>query len=237
MSPPIRDGSGNSIGSIRLGDGSEIAAVRTGAGDVVFGESGILHGFDFSSSNPKENIVSGNADLNTGSYSGTTTTINGKQAGRFDASSQDGLQATFSSKITEPFHDHMVFEVVTKDTDSTTFYDGGTRDEVIFNDNSGNFHIFSGSGIQGSAYSENVYSVSIIWDSTDELYRNGNSTAEISGNAGSNSATGVTLAENGDFAGSNNGDIKIGEWRRYDPTAPAYSRTGVESELRDKWNF
>jgi len=36
MSPPIRDGSGNSIGSIRLGDGSEIAEVRTGAGDVVF---------------------------------------------------------------------------------------------------------------------------------------------------------------------------------------------------------
>ncbi|UXF50536.1 hypothetical protein 7778G3F11_33 [Haloquadratum phage sp.] len=36
MSPPIRDGSGNSIGSIRLGDGSEIAEVRTGAGDVLF---------------------------------------------------------------------------------------------------------------------------------------------------------------------------------------------------------
>jgi len=36
MSPPIRDGSGSSIGSIRLGDGSEIAEVRTGAGDVLF---------------------------------------------------------------------------------------------------------------------------------------------------------------------------------------------------------
>jgi hypothetical protein len=36
MSPPIRDGSGNSIGSIRLGDGTEISEVRTGTGDVVF---------------------------------------------------------------------------------------------------------------------------------------------------------------------------------------------------------
>jgi len=36
MSPPIRDGSGSDIGSIRLGDGSEISEVRTGAGDVVF---------------------------------------------------------------------------------------------------------------------------------------------------------------------------------------------------------
>jgi len=45
MSPPIRDGSGDSIGSIRLGDGSEISEVRTGAGDVLFsglGESTLL---------------------------------------------------------------------------------------------------------------------------------------------------------------------------------------------------
>jgi len=39
MSPPIRDGSGSSIGSIRLGDGSEISEVRTGAGDVLFSAS------------------------------------------------------------------------------------------------------------------------------------------------------------------------------------------------------
>jgi len=36
MSPPIRDGSGNDIGAVRLGDGSEISEVRTGAGDVLF---------------------------------------------------------------------------------------------------------------------------------------------------------------------------------------------------------
>jgi len=36
MSPPIRDGSGSSIGSIRLGDGTVISEVRTGAGDVLF---------------------------------------------------------------------------------------------------------------------------------------------------------------------------------------------------------
>ncbi len=36
MSPPIRDGSGNDIGAIRLGDGSEISEIRTGGGDVLF---------------------------------------------------------------------------------------------------------------------------------------------------------------------------------------------------------
>jgi len=41
MNPPIRDGSGDSIGSIRLGDGSEISEVRTGAGDVLFSASAI----------------------------------------------------------------------------------------------------------------------------------------------------------------------------------------------------
>jgi len=41
MSPPIRDGSGDSIGAIRLGDGSEISEVRTGAGDVLFSGSAI----------------------------------------------------------------------------------------------------------------------------------------------------------------------------------------------------
>jgi len=41
MSPPIRDGSGNSIGAIRLGDGSEVSEVRTGAGDVLFSGSAI----------------------------------------------------------------------------------------------------------------------------------------------------------------------------------------------------
>jgi len=41
MSPPIRDGSGSSIGAVRLGDGTEISEVRTGAGDVVFSGSAI----------------------------------------------------------------------------------------------------------------------------------------------------------------------------------------------------
>jgi len=42
MSPPIRDGSGSSIGSIRLGDGTEISEVRTGAGDVLFSGADVI---------------------------------------------------------------------------------------------------------------------------------------------------------------------------------------------------
>jgi len=46
MSPPIRDGSGDSIGSIRLGDGSEISEVRTGAGDVLFSGTTVIDNFN-----------------------------------------------------------------------------------------------------------------------------------------------------------------------------------------------
>jgi len=58
MSPPIRDGSGNDIGSIRLGDGSEISEVRTGAGDVLFSGS--------------DTIVDDFEDNNLAEYSGDT---------------------------------------------------------------------------------------------------------------------------------------------------------------------
>jgi len=54
MSPPIREGSGDSIGAIRLGDGSEIAEVRTGAGDVLFSGSAI-----------PDSVVNRTADDNT----------------------------------------------------------------------------------------------------------------------------------------------------------------------------
>jgi len=51
MSPPIRDGSGSSIGSIRLGDGTEISEVRTGAGDVLFSGTTVIENFENNLSN------------------------------------------------------------------------------------------------------------------------------------------------------------------------------------------
>ena len=72
MSPPIRDGSGNSIGAIRLGDGSEIAEVRTGAGDVLFSADppiadSLVSRFNF------ENDVTDSVGSNDGSIVGSPT--------------------------------------------------------------------------------------------------------------------------------------------------------------------
>jgi len=71
MSPPIRDGSGSSIGSIRLGDGTEITEVRTGAGDVVF--SGLPDADSLVSLFRFENDVTDSVGSNDGSIVGSPT--------------------------------------------------------------------------------------------------------------------------------------------------------------------
>jgi len=92
MSPPIRDGSGDSIGSIRLGDGSEIAAVRTGAGDTVFSAgppNSLLHQYiapSFAKPWPDE-IGSANMTINNGL---STTTINGESFATGDGVDDSG---------------------------------------------------------------------------------------------------------------------------------------------------
>jgi hypothetical protein len=94
MSPPIRDGSGNSIGSIRLGDGTEISEVRTGAGDVVFSASAIpdsvvsLYAFedDLDTSVAVDSQASGSNDANITRASYTTTAKVGSLALSHDGS-------------------------------------------------------------------------------------------------------------------------------------------------------
>jgi len=114
MSPPIRDGSGNSINSIRLGDGSEISEVRTGAGDVLFSANSIPDSlenqYDF-----VNNLSAGDGSVNDPigsdpmSLSGTFTdaTIGGESgaegdstdngtADAYDAAADDSFGLAFS---------------------------------------------------------------------------------------------------------------------------------------------
>jgi len=80
MSPPIRDGSGNSIGSIRLGDGSEIAEVRTGAGDVLFSagppDSGVAR-YTFDNADTSGGTALDVFNNNDASINGATTGVSG----------------------------------------------------------------------------------------------------------------------------------------------------------------
>jgi len=91
MSPPIRDGSGSSIGSIRLGDGTEISEVRTGAGDVLFSATSIpdsaVHRWKL------DDVSTGTVTDSVGSFDGTvngTTSVSGTFQGGSASQSSSG---------------------------------------------------------------------------------------------------------------------------------------------------
>jgi hypothetical protein len=92
MSPPIRDGSGSSIGSIRLGDGSEISEVRTGAGDVLFSAipDSAIHQWKIDESSGttiNDNIATNNGSINGAAW--TNGTWVGSYALDFDGSNDE----------------------------------------------------------------------------------------------------------------------------------------------------
>jgi hypothetical protein len=235
MSPPIRDGSGDSIGSIRLGDGSEISEVRTGAGDVVFSgtaipDGGLLHGFDFSSSTPLTN-VSGNADL-TGSYTGTTETINGTQAGEFDGI-DDKLEASFTTGDATPVDDYVVFQVDTT-ADNDYILDGGSRNGAIFYMTSSKWTLFAGTNQSDGSEDTNPHIVRIEWRSGNEiLHLDG--TDVVNADAGSPDVSGVSIG--GQAGGDNYADVNIGAWRRYDPNDSNYNPSQTYQAIADKWGI
>jgi len=92
MSPPIRDGSGDSIGAIRLGDGSEIAEVRTGAGDVLFSADTIVDNFEGVNGSPAGPYGSGDgiSDYYSGDVSG------------YDRNTADPADGSFGLRFTDP---------------------------------------------------------------------------------------------------------------------------------------
>jgi len=105
MSPPIRDGSGDSIGSIRLGDGSEIAEVRTGAGDVLFsGTPATLVNrapLDEGSGTTFTDVIgSANGTLSNGGTFTTNSAFRGDVAPTFDQSNGEG--ASWNPRATAP---------------------------------------------------------------------------------------------------------------------------------------
>jgi len=103
MSPPIRDGSGNDIGAIRLGDGSEISEVRTGAGGVLFSAvpaSQVIRSQDNDLTNRSGDagvVVNPNVDLNGLKAEISASTTNATTAYIRDSSDNILAQTDISS--------------------------------------------------------------------------------------------------------------------------------------------
>jgi len=161
MSPPIREGSGSSIESIRLGDGSEISEVRTGAGDVLFsaipdatvsryntllGFSQSDEGTSVSSWSDEEN--NHNISTNVGDASVVGSGINGNRS--LDVRGDNVEFQTTSPSITQPFS--VICLVEYTPTDTSTFsvpYDNG-------NVNGGSSRTQIGQGVGSSSGSDQI---------------------------------------------------------------------------------
>jgi len=114
MSPPIRDGSGDSIGAIRLGDGSEISEVRTGAGDVLFSAIpdrtvGYWPFNDAADTTTAVDDVGGrDATIQSGVTYDSTTVTEGSHSLAFDGTGVATIPDTFDTLLTKA-HTAIVF--------------------------------------------------------------------------------------------------------------------------------
>src|SRR6056297_2933679 len=178
MSPPIYTPDGSEVTEIVLPDGSTASEVVAPDGSVVF-EAGpdipdsAIAQFDFREEDgtiPITDQTGNGNDLDSGSYSGVTASINGNQAGEFAESEfvEGGIQPT-SERIVV----YSVFSIDSTTSDGTFF--------VVSNDvsASGSINIVSsfedqwfinqGSsiGIAGTAATGTDYISTTIFDGTD----------------------------------------------------------------------
>jgi hypothetical protein len=212
--------------------------------ELNIGFPGLLNGYDFSTSNPKENLSPG-ADL-TGSYSGTAVDINGTQAGLFKRTNNDFLETTWASNIANPYDIFIIFECRDFFSDKYTAFYSAHGDEELdwnhaFTNDNGAWEVFTlpsdGTISIPNAVDTQPHLAVVEWrgnDNEEVLYLDRNKLGAT--DVGDHPSDGLTLP------GHNSGnwlpkDLKIGEWRMYDPQNSTYSRTNVSKRLMDKWGL
>jgi len=213
MSPPIRDGSGSSIGSIRLGDGTEISEVRTGAGDVLFSGGAIpdtvvanASASEYDGSQWVANIGPNIPDA-SGNPSQVAGVINGEPVVRYDGSS-DVSQTTTTLATTEPFA--VVFTAAQRSTGNANYLiDGGSKDNLAIQEADGEYFLQRGESNGGGVGSTDTdfHVFALIGQSNGEikLIKDGNEFAAQS--ASSADLSGLTLGSDGNLSGNEDMDF------------------------------
>jgi len=250
MSPPIRDGSGSSIGSIRLGDGSEISEVRTGAGDVLFSagppDSGValydarsLTGFSDGDSASTWTATIG-SDL-SGAATYRASGIAG-QASLDHNGSSDGFDTSFGSTISQPF---VVYSVINPNTTELPIGTSGDPVRSFWaepNTNSPNgswngnipaWELFAGKPIRGSSTKDRRI-ISCLADGANSILREDN-TQTASGDAGTLGLDLFSIGKSNDPAERFwPGDIGYVEVHESVPNSGFESR---EQDIIDDWGL
>jgi len=237
MSPPIRDGSGSSIGSIRLGDGSEISEVRTGAGDVLFSGSAIP---DSVVSQGKASDISANDGESISTWPATVgPDLSGN--GTYNASGPNNnpivefnnelINASIS--ISEPFYIAMALErpsnVTTQPKNATGGLDSSNL-QFGYTDNSGWYLSSTNGDMFGGSLDKNPHVIGFYYSDTDtEIRIDGtvvNSNSSLTGSG--DSTDDVSL---GGYD-SDQSSIDIGKWSLAD--SPTQSEIdSIDTSLAD----
>jgi len=222
MSPPIREGSGDSIGSIRLGDGTEISEVRTGAGDVLFSGSAIPDTSMFSS--PIYQYYAGDAGYNDGDSGVSLPEVLDDNQG--DASVANG-SPTYQTNYQSTGKDMVVYD------ESNPDYHSGTLQTNFTDDNSisifATFYMVSESNRNMMFSSSNKFALGT--ESTQYAFENNDGSSVRGGTASANvlDTVGVALSSGNDitlFGGGNeivadtqsytlDTSIEIGNWSAF----------------------
>jgi len=257
MSPPIRDGSGSSIGSIRLGDGSEIAEVRTGAGDALFRaipDSEDLNirttitevsGSDGDSISSVPDATGNNSDL-TGDGVYRVGAFNSRNALEYSAgdSTTDGHQVGLASTVSPPYLVSFVanwtnilvgtgpnglFGISSNDPN------GSITDED--NNSGGNVVVFDGTGsgkrLTVTESNPSIWSLVAPDSSTFDIHLNG--TKEI-GFSGSGVAPTFDVLAQGKRYNASSTNAQIPEVLGYDyGSSSDISRSDIESYLDNEY--
>jgi len=252
MSPPIRDGSGSSIGSIRLGDGSEISEVRTGAGDVVFSASpdipteGLLHNYDaqqlsgFADGDSVSTRVdqAGSDDL-TGSGIYRDSVINGSPAIEYNSANNHVHDTVFSVSVSPSYHVYAVSVISTNGNNEVIWESNSGRGikDAQFNGANDWFVNNGGGNLGGINYTSGDNDIVLVeFNSGPETAVRVNGAdinrADVGGNG---NLDGIRLARN--RFDSTTFDQIIGQVLIYNPDAQGYNRSDVESFLSDRWGI
>jgi len=253
MSPPIREGSGDSIGAIRLGDGSEISEVRTGAGDVLFSAGppdSVIAQYDATQETQTGTDILSSINDRIGSFkltSGTNVSvvsgINGKQVYRFNGSQALGNATNY---VTSNVDFAVIFVFQFQETPHTNEYMFGTEGNALEfalqdNDNPQELQIHrGGSGNVGTGFDvdQNPH-IGVL-----EAFDGGDAKLRVDG---TDSPDGQVSTNDSDLEGlaigsrdsSQTGEavqIDYGEFEVLKDPAAA-DITNEESRLSDKWGI
>jgi len=244
MSPPIRDGSGSSIGAIRLGDGTEISEVRTGGGDVVFGAIPDAQNL-YADYNPAKQsdatpfvdqagtasdlTANGDPTLQSGVF-GSNNGIDLDGSGDY----YTGASADFGT-LSQPYTIYFVFQNDSgTGTGESALMNAETENEIIWDGRGGKSNWkFRGTNQHTFGNNTPFYNdIVSVWDGPDSVIEADGSEELSAVDIGSLDLDGFILGQRRDDARRWNG--RLGRVLVYDSGHDSQTRSDVRSYLSDE---